>query len=144
MEQSRDSLVTFGIEPDSPSTAYSYLELRTQLGEHAQVLQRFHEKPNLETARGYYELGPVRYLWNSRMFVRHSETILECIRRYVPAAFERIPRIAHAWDQLEPAPVLRQMYGELPKISIDCGLPEPASRDNRVPAGGPSDGPQLA
>lgn len=132
VECSCKALVTFGIEPDSPSTAYGYLELGTRLEDHAWLLQQFHEKPNLETARGYYELGPSRYLWNSGMFVWHTETILDCIRRYVPAAFERILRIADAWGKPERATVLRQIYGEMPRISIDYGVLEPASRDDRV------------
>jgi mannose-1-phosphate guanylyltransferase len=132
VEQNRGTLVTFGIEPESPSTGYGYLELGDRLGEDAWTLRKFQEKPDLETARGYYDLGPSRFLWNSGMFVWRTETILDCIRRYAPATLERIRRIAEAWDTAERAAVLDRSYGELPKISIDYSVLEPASRDPLV------------
>jgi len=122
-------LLTFGIEPDSAATGYGYLELESPWDPGAYWLKQFHEKPDEETARRYFEAGPARYLWNSGMFVWRASTILGCIRRYVPEVFDRIVRIADAWDTPERDAVFERMYGEMHKVSIDYSVMEPASRD---------------
>jgi mannose-1-phosphate guanylyltransferase len=132
VERHPDTLLTFGIEPNSASTGYGYLELGEPRDRVAFSLQQFHEKPDSETARTYFEAGPARYLWNSGMFVWRVSTILDCIRRYVSAMFGRIERIADAWDTPERDAVLDSTYGELQKISIDYAVMEPASRDASV------------
>jgi mannose-1-phosphate guanylyltransferase len=67
----RENVYTFGIPPTSPATGYGYLEVGERASgdggvAHHRVL-RFHEKPDLESARMYLESG--RFLWNSGMFV---------------------------------------------------------------------------
>lgn len=95
-------------------------------------MKQFQEKPDIETAQKYFAAGPDRYLWNSGMFIWRVSTILNCIRRYVPESFDRFVGIAAAWDTPERDAVLRSMYSELPKISIDYAVMEPASRDASV------------
>lgn len=132
VERHPDTLVTFGIEPDCASTGFGYLELGEPRDEGAFSLRKFQEKPALAIAQEYFAAGPSRYLWNSGMFVWRVSTILDCIRRYHPESFDRFQRIAAAWDTPARDVVLRGMYGELEKISIDYAVMEPASRDASV------------
>ncbi len=132
VERHPDTMLTFGIEPNSASTGYGYLELGEPWDQAACWLKQFHEKPDRETAQTYFGAGPARYLWNSGMFVWRVSTILDCIRRYVPEVFDRIGRIAAAWDTPGRDAVLDRMYSELQKISIDYSVMEPASRDASV------------
>jgi mannose-1-phosphate guanylyltransferase len=132
VERHPGTLVTFGIQPDSASTGYGYLELGELRDGAAFSLKHFQEKPGREIAQAYFEAGPARYLWNSGMFVWRVSTILDCIRRYVPEAFDWIIRIADAWDTPERDAVLDGAYRELWKISIDYAVMEPASRDESV------------
>lgn len=101
VERHPDALVTFGIEPDSASTGYGYLELAQPWEGDAYSLKRFQEKPDRTTAQRFFKAGPAQFLWNSGMFVWRVSTILECIRRYAPDTFARINRIAEAWDTAE-------------------------------------------
>jgi len=55
-----NKIVTFGIKPALPETAYGYIEFKG-----SEVL-KFVEKPNFETAKVYFDSN--RYLWNSGMF----------------------------------------------------------------------------
>ena len=74
-------LVTFGVVPTSPETGYGYLLRGADHGRWS-VLERFVEKPDLETARRYVDSG--RYLWNSGMFVLSARRYLDELGRHAP------------------------------------------------------------
>ncbi|MBN2578129.1 MAG: mannose-1-phosphate guanylyltransferase [Pirellulales bacterium] len=131
-ERAPETLVTFGIAPTGPSTAYGYLELGTVFEGAAWIVKQFQEKPSLETARTYYQQGPARYLWNSGMFVWRAKTLLECIRRYVPEVFQGLSTIAQAWNTPDRDRVLDEIFPTLKKISVDFAVMEPAARDPAV------------
>jgi mannose-1-phosphate guanylyltransferase len=129
VEQRPEALVAFGIAPTGPATGYGYLELGEPLGASARRLRQFREKPDLETARRYFEAGPQRFLWNSGMFVWQAHTLLECIRRYAPSNHAGLMRIADAWDTPDRQVVLSEVYPTLKKVSVDYAVMEPASQD---------------
>ena len=58
-------LVTFGINPKSPETGYGYIKAGKKLDSGAYNLEKFVEKPDLETAKKYLESGD--FYWNSGM-----------------------------------------------------------------------------
>ncbi|GFE52475.1 mannose-1-phosphate guanylyltransferase/mannose-6-phosphate isomerase [Roseobacter cerasinus] len=81
-------LVTFGVTPDRPETAYGYLELTAAPTDgQAVALTSFTEKPDAETAAQFVAGG--RHLWNAGLFLWRVCDIL--------AAFE-----AHAPDMMAP------------------------------------------
>jgi mannose-1-phosphate guanylyltransferase len=132
VERMPHSLVTFGIAPTGPVTAYGYLELGPPIDAAARVVRRFREKPPPATAADYFQQGPDRYLWNSGMFVWRAQTLLDCIRRYEPAAWEGLTAVARAWDTPERDAVLDRLFPSLKKISVDFAVMEPASQDAAV------------
>jgi mannose-1-phosphate guanylyltransferase len=135
-EERERALVTFGIAPTHAATGYGYLELGRPLEitpeHHAFVVSRFKEKPDLHTAQQYLHAGPNRYLWNSGMFVWRADTLMDCVRRYVPDNHAGLMRIVEAWDTPRHEQVLRQTYADLKKISVDYAVMEPASQDKSV------------
>ncbi len=132
VERHPDVLATFGIAPSQASTAYGYLELGGTIEPGVSTVRQFREKPDDATAASYFSAGPSRYLWNSGMFVWRASTLLDCVRRYEPAVYEGVSRIAAAWDTPERGAVLARTYPELKKLSVDYGVMEPASRDSSV------------
>src|SRR5258705_509315 len=78
------SLVTFGVTPRSPVTGYGYLERGEPISgsKGSFQVQRFVEKPDLETARRYVSSG--RFYWNSGMFVFLAKRFLEELQRFRP------------------------------------------------------------
>jgi len=131
-ERFPDALVTFGITPTAPSTAYGYLQLGAPLSGNARVVERFREKPEAATAHEYFTAGPSQYLWNSGMFVWRAATYLDCLRRYEPAIHAGLMQIASAWGTPQQAGVTAEVYPTLKKISVDFAVMEPASRDPNV------------
>ena len=126
------AIVTFGVKPANPSTAYGYLELGEPLGQvqGANKLRRFVEKPNAETAAAYLEAG---YLWNSGNFVFSSEQLLEELDRFAPAVAETA-RAAHASGRTQDGVLsLGLDFLASPKISIDYAVMEKTSRAVVVP-----------
>jgi mannose-1-phosphate guanylyltransferase/mannose-6-phosphate isomerase len=59
-------IVTLGIRPDSPSSAYGYIRPGAALDASVRALDAFVEKPPAATAQRYLDEG---YLWNSGNFI---------------------------------------------------------------------------
>lgn len=124
-----ESLVTFGIVPTHGHTGLGYIqrgEALTTGGGSAYRVQAFKEKPDKPTADRYVESG--RYYWNSGMFVWRCDTVLDELKTHLPAAQSGLAKIAAAWATPQRDAVLNETYPQLPKISIDYGIMEPASQ----------------
>jgi mannose-1-phosphate guanylyltransferase len=131
-EEHPNALVTFGIAPTSPSTAYGYLQLGATVSGTARIVERFREKPDAPTAEQFFAAGAEKYLWNSGMFVWRAATLLDCIRRYEPEIHAGLTRIAEAWGGPKQEQVLAEVYPGLKKISVDFAVMERASHDPLV------------
>jgi mannose-1-phosphate guanylyltransferase len=117
--------VTIGLKPESPHTGYGYIQKGARAGRVAGLdiyaLQRFTEKPPLETARHYAASG--KYLWNSGMFIWSAATVIENLERSKPAMARGLAQIAAAGG-VRAARVLRRVFPRLEKISIDYAVME--------------------
>ena len=126
-------LVTFAIKPTSPATGYGYVQRGDPIDgfdARASTVREFKEKPDLETATRYVQSG--QYGWNAGMFIFHARTFMELLGRFAPESCKGLTRIAEAWDTLDRARTLAEVYPTLPKTSVDYGIMEPASRDSSV------------
>jgi mannose-1-phosphate guanylyltransferase len=139
VETDPNRLVTFSIKPTYPATGFGYVERSTPIP-HSNGLgfrvERFVEKPSAQKAQAYLESGA--FGWNSGMFVWKASTILDCLRRYKPESYEGLVQIAEAWGTPDQRAVLAEVYPQLPKISVDYAIMEPASREQNRTAGKPS------
>jgi mannose-1-phosphate guanylyltransferase/mannose-6-phosphate isomerase len=83
----QQQLITFGIEPGTPETGYGYIEKGDlQEGGGSYCVNRFVEKPDLETAKTYLKTG--NYLWNSGMFLFSASSFLKELKKHAPDIFE--------------------------------------------------------
>ncbi|MBC7772086.1 MAG: mannose-1-phosphate guanylyltransferase [Pyrinomonadaceae bacterium] len=135
VEQEKSRLVTFSIRPTYAATGYGYVE-RAQpiLGIDggkglAFRVERFVEKPDLSRAQAYFESG--HFAWNSGMFVFHAGTFLDCLKRFKPESYEGLMKIQEAWGTPTQTKVLGEVYPQLPKISVDYAVMEPASSSSK-------------
>lgn len=126
----QDKLVTVGIRPTFPATGYGYIRCHmAEEGDAKQVLQ-FREKPDRETAEAYFATG--EYLWNSGMFVWKAGTVLKHFARYLPDIYADLVRIGDAMNTENEQQVLKAVYPEIRKISVDYGIMERAAEEGRV------------
>lgn len=136
VEDDPTRLVTFSIKPTYPATGFGYVERGAGISgfdDRATFVERFVEKPSLEKAQAYVESGA--FGWNSGMFVWKASTIMDCLRRYKPESHEGLMKIADAWGTADYERVLGEVYPNLPKISVDYAIMEPASREQKRAAG---------
>ena len=125
-----DRIVTFGIVPTRPETGFGYIEYDGTGGGPTPVL-RFVEKPDAATAAGYVASG--RFLWNSGMFVFTAGSILEEMRRHVPAVVESVNEAVAAADGHGDEVTLSPAFEASPSISIDHAVMERTDRAVVVP-----------
>lgn len=141
VEQNPSRLVTFSIKPTYPATGFGYIERGEAIrgvpgGSSSDVeplayhVARFVEKPSLSKAQSYIESGS--FSWNSGMFVFHAATFMSCLERFKPESHEGLRRIQSAWGTDDQKAVLDEVYPQLPKISVDYAVMEPAAKDRRV------------
>jgi mannose-1-phosphate guanylyltransferase/mannose-6-phosphate isomerase len=81
-EAAHGTIVILGVTPDKPETGYGYIKTnKTLLGEAEaiQLVQRFVEKPNANTAQTYLNEGG--YYWNAGMFVLKASVWLKALEQ---------------------------------------------------------------
>jgi mannose-1-phosphate guanylyltransferase len=121
-------LVTIGIVPRGPSTAYGYVhrgaKLDLEAGRPAYEVEGFREKPDAPTACEYVDSG--EYYWNSGIFAWRADVILKEIESHLPEHHARLMQIAGKIGTPEETEVTRRVYHDIPKISIDYGVMERA------------------
>jgi mannose-1-phosphate guanylyltransferase len=121
-------MVTLGVRPTSPATGFGYVQrgAATEMPGVAEAAS-FREKPDLDTAVTYLESG--EYLWNSGMFVWRARTVLDALAEHLPATAAGLERIVAAPAGPERDAVLARVFPQLPKISIDYAVLEPAAAE---------------
>lgn len=122
-----ESMITFGIQPTSPSTVLGYIkctDARSYPGCKNKVcrVKVFKEKPNQNDAKEYLESG--QYLWNSGMFVWKARTILSNLTEFLPDSVEPLQKIKANWDSPNQQQTLQEWFPKLPQISIDFAVME--------------------
>lgn len=130
-------LVTFGIAPDRPETAYGYLELAadpaTASGPIA--LTRFVEKPDRSTAQTMLDSG--NYLWNGGIFLFSVAGILRAFEAHAP---QLVGQVRKAIEKTEPDLDFFRLdpeaWAEVEDISIDYAVMEKADNLVVVPYNG--------
>lgn len=78
-------LVTFGVQPSFPSTAYGYIHKGHPSGAGFEVA-RFVEKPAQDRALEFLASG--EYLWNAGIFLMQAQALLDALQSHAPDILE--------------------------------------------------------
>ncbi len=126
-------LVTFGVAPSYPETGFGYIERGEPLGKNGYRVERFTEKPSLDTARDMIQSG--RFYWNSGMFCFRVGVFLEELARVAP---EVHAGAVQCWEAAETkgdhTHLSPEIFGGMPDISVDYAVMERSDRVAVVPA----------
>ena len=128
-------LVTFGIHPSRPETAYGYIRAGEPLAGHAGVLRaaQFVEKPAPAAAEAMLAEG--RHFWNSGMFLFRADRILAELAEQAPEIHKRV-EVAFRALRATPAgawEVPQDIYESVPAAPIDKAVMERTARLAVVP-----------
>lgn len=118
-------LVTFGLAPGGPSTAYGYILPGQSASGGARRVRAFVEKPTAERAKALIAEG---CLWNTGMFCFQAEAGLAEIEALAPEGFAAVGRgLDQARSDLG-ALCLGPSFAEAPRISFDYAVMERTAR----------------
>jgi mannose-1-phosphate guanylyltransferase/mannose-6-phosphate isomerase len=129
----KGSLATIGVKPEYPETGYGYIK-GVELIDGASVVEKFVEKPGLETAKEYVADG--NYYWNSGIFVWKTSVIIERFRELLPemyTQFLKFEALSHeeiASNRSEIWSLKEKIFSSIQSVSIDTGILE--NSDNRM------------
>jgi mannose-1-phosphate guanylyltransferase len=131
-------LVTLGITPTQPSTAYGYIQQGEPLDDQYKYptykVKRFIEKPDDQTAQKLLRTGD--HSWNSGMFVWRADVIMGEIDKQMPDLSAALKNISSAWGTDQQDAVLNENWPDLKVETVDYGIMEKAERVAVLPAGG--------
>ena len=123
-----DALVTLGLTPHRPETAYGYIQIDGRIPFQGMnnlfKVKTFTEKPNLEMANIFLESG--EFFWNAGIFIWKLESILRAFDQWLPeiaALFKRGEKLYGTDDEIY---FINKTYSECQNISIDYGIMEKA------------------
>lgn len=115
-------LVTLGVDPSAPETGFGYIKgsddvLQSSDGHRAVRVERFTEKPDLNTALGFLEEGG--YYWNSGVFIWKNSSIMKEISNLIPGWCGYLDEISRSVGRsIEPSAV-SSFYDGIEAGSID-------------------------
>lgn len=116
-------IVTFGIRPNKPETGYGYIEAGENIDEGFYRVRKFHEKPDIETAKEYLLSG--NFFWNSGMFMFSIKTFLEELKKHTPDIYDKIEGLSYEEFIMD--------FSDMPDISFDYAVMEKTSKAAVLP-----------
>lgn len=128
----REVLVTLGITPTWPADCYGYIKTKKLIEDdpngkwHAYTVDKFIEKPSVDTAKTYIEDADC--YWNSGIFVWHASVIIEEIQKYLPDVRASLGKYC-TMDGCD----IKAFFNDVEAISIDYGIMERSDRVVTVP-----------
>lgn len=119
-----NALLTLGIKPSRPETAYGYIQRGDEMiGDFAKV-KTFTEKPNLDLAKVFQASG--EFFWNSGLFLWNVDSIIEAFHKFLPDLTARFDMGVNIFNTSEEAGFISEHFPYAPNISIDYGIMEKA------------------
>ena len=115
-------ITTLGIIPSCPETGFGYIRAGQVNNSGYCDLERFVEKPNLETAESYLKEG--NYYWNGGMFIFRIMDMLKALEDHAPEIGRPLKQ---GYDHL------LNVFDTLPNISIDYAVMEKLDKAAMVP-----------
>jgi mannose-1-phosphate guanylyltransferase len=141
-EAKPDHTMLIGLRPTYPETGYGYIKTgrlikrlpsgRGRKADFVFVVDRFVEKPDLETAKEYLASGG--YLWNPTLVVGRVDHFLALFAGHLPKHAAIFARMAKAFGRPNERRAVQALFRRLPSVSIDYGILEKAEKMLVLPA----------
>lgn len=124
--QKHDKILTMGIKPHRPETAYGYIQIDEKVDPNSNIykVKTFTEKPNLELAKIFVESG--EFFWNCGMFVWKVQTILSAFDNFMGEMSNKFRTGKCFYNTQEEQSFIDRIYKNCTNISIDYAILEKA------------------
>lgn len=125
-------IITYGIRPSSPKTAYGYIEAGEWMNDRVLSVKSFREKPDVNLAEIFIQSG--NYYWNSGMFICRLGVYLEELLKYQPSIFQHALRaVQSASKHRDYQRLAVDAYSQCDNLSIDYAIMEHTSNAALIP-----------
>ncbi len=134
--QNPDYLISVGIKPENPSTAFGYIKVGKEIKNLSQQVKvysvdSFREKPDQETAAQFVSSGD--YYWNANNYVWSVQAISQAFEKYFSELSQLTkPLVGAKQENFEK--IMDEIYPKATKISIDYAISEKADNLLLIPA----------
>ncbi len=126
--QENDALLTLGIKPSRPETAYGYIQVKRKVEfmelDNLHKVKTFTEKPDIQMAGIFIESG--EFFWNSGIFIWSLKSILKALNEHLQEVSELFANGGKLYNTENEVHFINKTYSECPSISIDYGIMEKA------------------
>lgn len=119
-----EGLVTIGIQPSFPSTAYGYIQFDPESKVDKMdvfPVRTFAEKPHLNVAKRFIDSGD--FLWNAGMFIWKVDVFMDQLGKHMPELCSQLIKIE---KRIKAGKSFKDIWSDLKPESIDYGLMEKA------------------
>jgi mannose-1-phosphate guanylyltransferase len=127
-----DAIVTVGLQPTRPDTGYGYIHFGESVNGDVRKVQRFTEKPNLQTAIEMIDTG--EYLWNGGIFVWRAEYVKQAFETFAPSIYNLFQAGEGLYNTPDEAEFIANEYPKSESISVDYAILERADAVYTIPA----------
>ncbi|MFQ6678551.1 MAG: mannose-1-phosphate guanylyltransferase [Fidelibacterota bacterium] len=120
----KEALVTIGIQPTYPSSAYGYIQFDADSKVDkmdAYPVRTFAEKPHYNAAKRFIDSGD--FLWNAGMFVWKVSVFMDQLAIHMPELCSQLIKIE---KRIKSKKSFQDIWSSLAPESIDYGLMEKA------------------
>ncbi|MDL2283915.1 mannose-1-phosphate guanylyltransferase/mannose-6-phosphate isomerase [Oxalobacter sp. OttesenSCG-928-P03] len=134
------AIVTFGVVPGFPSTAYGYIQQGAKRSDSSYQVDRFIEKPSIDKAESLMLQGGV--LWNAGIFLTRAKTLIDALQQHAPDILNTCQEslfTATRKSNTDGYPLIRPdnaIFSSCRSQSIDYAVMEPYSDVAVVPFNG--------
>ena len=132
--ESKNAVLTIGIEPKYPETGYGYIHVSSDKlvsdDQEYYKVQNFEEKPDFKTAEKYLAAGS--YYWNSGIYIIPAKLLLQEIENKLSSLYNNCKKIMEISEYKNLSQIrdkikitkIKNIYSELENISIEYGVIE--------------------
>ena len=126
----KEAIVTIGITPTRPETAYGYIKYNKNDVAPNKVI-KFVEKPSLSVANEYFLSK--EYLWNAGMFIYNNSSMLQELKSNLPNEYNLLKDLPDI-NSPNYNDFLTENYAKCTKISIDYAVMEKSLHVYAIPS----------
>ena len=117
------NIVTFGVTPSFPSTAYGYIEQGEPVASGGRAVVRFVEKPDAVLAAELLTSG--RYVWNAGIFLVQARVLRDALAQHAPDVWQAcVSAMASSHTEGNFIRPDRVAFAKSPSESIDYAVME--------------------